>query len=327
MVSMFTGRYLTTYRDRIPADATTIPEVFRRAGYRTVGVAANILLTEEVGFGRGFEHYDPRPAPPAPGDVPGTIHARDLDQLTNDLWQPLEDALVTDDAGERPPLFLYVHAFDPHDPYERHEELDELLPAASAPRVEPLEWQSEQLAAHGPPGPAGDPDWELELRRIHFQRALYDQEVRYTDDVLRRTFARLDELGVLDGAIVAVLSDHGEGLWEHVSRMPPEKLAQTPPKEFFYQKHGAQLYREAIETPFLLVGPGVPPATRITDPVENVDFFPTLLELADLPAPTGLHGQSLVPLLAGGAPPERGHAALVRPLRRDRARRSTAGSS
>jgi arylsulfatase A-like enzyme len=60
MVSMLQGHYVTDYRDVFEEKAPTLAEVFHQAGYRTVGEVANILLSADAGFGRGFDHYDAR---------------------------------------------------------------------------------------------------------------------------------------------------------------------------------------------------------------------------------------------------------------------------
>ena len=301
MVSLWTGHYLTAYRDLIGRGVPTLPQAFQRAGYRTVGLAANVLLTEQAGFGRGFDHYDPSPAPRKPD---GPVHSRTLEQLAGDLWAPLEDALRTDADGARPPLFLYLQPFDPHDPYAPHPEYDGELPPTAAPRPEPAGWQEVEFTRRGPPA-NGAGAWsaaekrERAFRRLRNRRGLYDQEVRHTDRQLELVWQRLEELGVLDHAVVAVVADHGEGLWQHVANKPEAKLREAPPEEFFYQKHGGHLYAEAIATPFLLWGAGVPHGVRVPDPVENVDIFPTLLELAGIAPLKGLHGRDLLPLVRG----------------------------
>ena len=114
--------------------------------------------------------------------------------------------------------------------------------------------------------------------------------------MLALVFERLAEEGVLDNAVVALVSDHGEGLWERVRPYPAEKRPQRP-RDFFYQEHGFDLSQEALRTPMLIWGAGVPAGLRISEAVENIDLFPTLYELAGVPLPSGLHGQSLVPLL------------------------------
>lgn len=302
MVSLMTGRYLTAYRDQIAEDVPTLAETFQQAGYRTLGVVGNILITEPLGFARGFDHFDPRPAPPAQPNGGGRKQARSLEQLAGDLWGPLDEALraAAEPGGERAPLFLYLHPFDPHDPYHPHPELDGELPPGGAPPVEPRGWHRQVLDERGPPPPDDDPLWARELRGIDVQRSYYDQEVRYADDQLALVFERLKELGVLENAVVALVSDHGEGLWEHEHQIAPDKRGTLRPGEFFYQKHGGDLYEEAIATPLVLWGRGVPAGVRVSEAVENVDLFPTLLELAEVGQRGDLHGRSLVPLLEGG---------------------------
>ncbi len=301
MVSMFSGQYLTAYRDKLDPKVPTLAETFRGAGYRTVGVVGNILMQPHGGFDRGFDHYDARTAENEPGD--DRARARMIDVLAKELWGPLDEALAVDENGERPPLFLYLHPFDPHNPYTGKEHLEAELPREGALPVLPEEWPLQVLKEWGPPAPGG-----LKRKEIHALRGLYDQDVRYTDEQLGLILERLEELGVLANCVVAVVSDHGEGLWDRLGPMPREELKNQTLENFFYQQHGAYLYQEAVFTPFLLWGAGVPAGTLVELPVENVDLFPTLLELCDVPARHELHGRSLVPLLRGERPYNWRHA-------------------
>ena len=295
-----------------PGDQS-IAESFQAAGYRTMAVIANGLVSAKAGFDQGFEHFDAKDR-----EGPKKKESRKLDELAHDLWQPLEEALARRDAngsparrddstydiappGERDPVFVYLHAFDPHDPYIQHDDLAEVLPAEEALPVMPLDWHTQTLAEYGVESDDGQPQ-DKALKRMHQLRGLYDREVRYTDDRLAEIFDRLRELGVLDNAIVALVSDHGEGLWEHVAPYPKDDLREMEPRKFFYQTHGATLFEEATATPMILWGHGVPANRRISAPVENVDLVPTLLELADVAGSRELDGRSLVPLLNGGEP-------------------------
>ena len=314
MVSLFTGRYVTQLKATLKIDDHSIAESFQAAGYRTIALIANGLVSVTAGFDQGFEHFDAK-------DRQGTDNkqSRKLDELAGDLWQPLEAMLARRNAngapkkradttyeiappGERDPVFVYLHAFDPHDPYVQHEDLAAELPALDALPVMPLDWQESALAEHGVEPHANRSDWRNALTRLRQLRGFYDREVRYTDDRLAEIFARLRELGVLDNAIVALVSDHGEGLWEHISPYPKNELREMGPHKFFYQTHGATLFEEATATPMILWGRGIPANHRITAPVENVDLVPTLLELADITGPRQLDGRSLVPLLDGTEP-------------------------
>ena len=46
-------------------------------------------------------------------------------------------------------------------------------------------------------------------------------------------------------------------------------------------------------------GPGIAPGTKIDHMVANIDIGPTLLDLAGVPVPPIMDGQSMVPLLTG----------------------------
>ncbi len=95
--------------------------------------------------------------------------------------------------------------------------------------------------------------------------------------------AALEQSGKLDDTLVILTSDHG----------------------YFYGEHGLSVerrlaYEESIRIPLLmryprLIRPGIEPGPIVL----SLDVAPTLLELGGAPLPTGLHGRSLVPLLAG----------------------------
>jgi len=67
------------------------------------------------------------------------------------------------------------------------------------------------------------------------------------------------------------------------------------------------LYEGGLRIPLIVRWPGRVTAGRVVDaPVTNLDWMPTLLEIAGLPPGTGLDGASLAPLLEGrGGAPER----------------------
>jgi arylsulfatase A-like enzyme len=298
MVSIMSGRYLTDFVPVLRKGVPTLAETFHAAGYRTLAVVSNILIDPKAGFDRGFDQYDVRPAK-TPGHA-GEKVPRNLEELAQDAWPQIDEALRPGADGARPPLFLYLHTFDPHHPYLPHPSYDAELPCDGAVPVEPPGWQARALAEDGPEAPDGG-DWSKELGELAIQRGFYDQEVRYTDEQLRSVLDGLRARGVLDHAIVAFAADHGEGLWEHIPPKSKAELANSVPSQFFYQAHGAIQYQEVLRTPFVLWGAGVPKGARVEAPVENVDLFPTLLELADVPALGPLHGKSVVGLMGGNA--------------------------
>jgi tetratricopeptide (TPR) repeat protein len=111
----------------------------------------------------------------------------------------------------------------------------------------------------------------------------YDGEVAYADELVGRLVARLRGAGVYDRAIVAVTSDHGEGLMDHGE-----------------QEHGFFLYREAVQVPLVLRLPGGRKAgTRVTGVAGHADLAATLLDLAGLAA-SGMDGASLRAAIESG---------------------------
>lgn len=292
MVSMFQGRYVTSYRDAYLEDAPTIAESFRDAGYRTVGVVGNGLLAARNGFDRGFDHYEERR--PAAGGPRGPA-ARTAQELFEDALGPLSRAFSRDGDGRRPPVFAYLHFMDPHDPYQHHPPLEEHLPTGAGAELFDLGHQRALFAAERPGAGTGtDAAW----RGIAEEIARYDQEVRHADEYVGLVLDLLEQSGDLDEVLVAVVSDHGECLWEH--RAPAEdREGKEAPRDYFFQTHGQLLYEEIVATPLILWGAGVPAGRRLRQPAENVDLYPTLLELAGLPLSDGLHGRSLTGALRG----------------------------
>lgn len=298
MTSIMTGRYLTAHRDMPDPKAPTLAETFKAAGYATVGVVANGLLLGDAGFGRGFDHYLLKESKDEE-----RRKAR-FEDLLGWLEEPLAEALETDESGERKPLFVYVHAIDPHTPYRRVKRYDRDLPLGLSPPILPEGWQTETLERLGPPPAEDDPDWATALRRIKRQRGAYDHDVRYTDEVFGRLLAQLAELGVGENLLVAIVADHGEGLWENLAPRSVEQMRETPPEQLFFQTHGYNLSEQALRTPFVLAGPGVPEGAQFDEAVENVDLFPTLVNLCGLRTKADLHGIDLVPLMQGRADAE-----------------------
>jgi arylsulfatase A-like enzyme/Tfp pilus assembly protein PilF len=116
----------------------------------------------------------------------------------------------------------------------------------------------------------------------------YDGDVAYADELVGRFVDGLAAQGLTERIVLAVTSDHGEGLGDHGE-----------------QEHGIFLYREAVHVPLLLRLPrGEGAGRRVAGPVAQVDIAATLLDLAGLPA-DGMDGQSLRAAMRGGAAAER----------------------
>ncbi len=264
MAGLFSGRQVTTSRTRVFKDAPTLAERFGEAGYRTVGIVANPLLTADNGFDRGFEAYDVAPA-------------RDRELLKQDLsalrsWNAeavVDRALahLAEPADDRP-LFVYVHLMDPHAPYDPdHARYAPESPGWSAP-----------LPDGTPPRVSWTPRLDAAQQRLlqTFRRS-YDGQVLYTDRMLGRLVDAWGT-GSRGEALIAVTSDHGEGLFSHARNADRDQ--DDGPLGGAYDEHGEQLFEEALRVPLWLAGPGVPSGRRETRAVSTADLGTTLLTLA-----------------------------------------------
>ncbi len=105
----------------------------------------------------------------------------------------------------------------------------------------------------------------------------YLAEIAYTDSVLSALFDRLTELDLYDRSLIVLLSDHGEGLGDHVEK-----------------EHGLLLYRESLQVPLMIKLPGQSMAgRRVEMPVGLIDVATTILDVLGLP-PGDLPGRALL---------------------------------
>lgn len=179
------------HQELLPEAIPTLASSLHDAGYRTVGVAANVHLAAPLGFGRGFDSYTSLDFLSGPDQV----HAALAPQL---------DGLRDGDA----PYFLWVHLVDPHAPY-----------APRAPSYATFR------PPHAPEYPALSQVMLEELMigvmlREHipladgmaYVTAAYDSEIHAADAYLGQLLGELD-----DGHLaVVVTSDHGEELQDHL---------------------------------------------------------------------------------------------------------------
>ena len=167
----------------------------------------------------------------------------------------------------------YWDLYDPEQlPLPEHEVLPEGAPAVAGKR-------GGEIAAYKPVPVQGPFPTALKRRLIHG----YYASVSYVDAQIGRVLDGLDASGMADNTIVVLWGDHGFhlgdlGIWT---------------------KHTN--YEQATHIPIAIIAPGVtPPGSHCSQPVETVDLFPTISELAGLPQPAGpqpIDGLSLVPVL------------------------------
>lgn len=128
---------------------------------------------------------------------------------------------------------------------------------------------------------AHDPYDSPEPYKTRYAKEPYDGGIAYEDAAVGKLLRQLKARGLYEGAVMAVMADHGESLGAHGEDM-----------------HGIFVYDETIHVPLLIKLPNQASGrTRIANRVELVDVLPTLLQTVGIAAPAQLQGQSMLGLM------------------------------
>ena len=281
---------------KIPAHQDTLAEILLARGYCT-GMVADVyhMFKPTMNYWRGFLSYDFIRGQESDNWRSGPLNdiRKEMAQYTRNPENLQANAVLCqyllnqrfrrseedyqcarvfrgaadwlDENAANAPFFLWVEAFDPHEPWDP--------PPSYADRYSgPYDGIDFIMPRLGPdPTPA-------EIERT---KALYYGEVTFVDRWVGHLLQRVDDLGLWDDTIVLVLSDHGTQIWDHGA----------------FGKGGANLrtYNTGIVCQMRV--PGMK-ARAIDAIVQAHDVMPTLLELLDVPF-SRLDGTSLLPLLRG----------------------------
>ena len=167
--------------------------------------------------------------------------------------------------GEGKPFYLMVNSHDPHRPYH--------IPG------KPIEGAKEPSKTYKP-NEVEVPGFVPDLPGVREELSYYLNSVRRLDDTFGKAMQALRESGLDDNTLVMFLSDNGIAI-------PFAKC---------------NAYLASTRTPWIVRWPGIVQRGTVDAEhfISGIDFFPTVLEAADLPIPKGLDGFSFLPLLKGG---------------------------
>lgn len=268
VASLLTSRFqsqhgITWFNSLLSQEELTLPEVLKEHGYKTAGFSANFLVHGPSGFNQGFDVYQAysRQNPQA---LPGRRFIKERAERLN------REALAWVDSfgripEQRPPLFLYVHYMEPHNPYDPPDEiLDRVLGGRPRPNRDLA--NGDMNVIFPSLGPV----------RIQAIADLYDAEVMAVDTRVGELLDELEKRGLLDDAILVATSDHGEELTDHG-----------------LLGHHKTLFEEVIRVPLLLRAPGQRRRVDVKQLVMLTDLAPTLLSLAGIDIPPSFEGRAL----------------------------------
>ncbi|MBI5676139.1 MAG: sulfatase-like hydrolase/transferase [Nitrospirae bacterium] len=179
-----------------------------------------------------------------------------------------EKFLKAVDTGVQEPFFAWIHLYPPHDPYLPREPYIGMFD--SSMKLRTYNEQMEEVL--------GKKVKNIENWGIY--RARYDEFIRDCDKTFENFILQFSKKDKSKNTIIILTSDHGDSF------------------EHNYFTHGNEhLYEQVTHIPLIIKEPDQTKRVIINDLVEQIDITPTILGLANIPAPSWMEGRSLLPLL------------------------------
>ena len=292
---------------RLSNTKKTLAQVLHKQGFFTAAFTAGYMVSAIFGFERGFdtykEDYDEKQEEGGKGWRLQNV-ARRLS-----FW-------LNENADRK--FFLFVHAYDTHEPFIGHKYLKEFEPEydgrlnflnnyadfRSHPDYPKYKVMTNDLM------PTINKFYEkvinakkIDMREqdIRHIRALYDNEIRYVDHYFGKLIETLEAKDLMKKTVILLWSDHGEELMERGAI-----------------QHGASVYEELIHVPLIIYLPGYKTPVRRQELVQSIDIAPTILDILGLESVEDFQGISL---FSDKAP--RDHYAVVEQTRYNAIRSQT----
>ncbi len=282
----------TSARQALP-EAVMLPQFFRQQGYYAAG-AGKVFHNQRMSDPASWDRYED-----GAGEDPGekaAIAARYGGGDGRPRWYPLETdgsqtrdglnsrtihTLLAQKAEAKTPFFLALGLHKPHLPWTAPQRFFDLYPEGSvAVPTDPAMSGIPPIAMQTELSGFAQPDTRAGALRGYYAC------ISFIDFELGRVFDELDRRDLWSSTLVVLVGDNGFHLGDHGG---------------LWSKLSA--FDAATHVPLILAGPGVPAGGTISSPVELLDIYPTLVDLARFSAPPGLQGRSLRPLLTNpGAP-------------------------
>lgn len=287
-----------TARAALP-EAVMLPQFFRQRGYFSAG-AGKVFHNARGSDTASWDFYEDRPADDpeekaaiesrygageSAGDGRPAFHVLTSDGAATRDGRNLRTILrlMEEQHAAKRPFFLAAGFHKPHLPWTAPKKFFDLYPAAGiAPPAEPALRDIPPIALQTELSGFGQPDSRAAAIRGYYAC------ISFTDSHVGQLLDQLDRLDLWKSTVVVLVADNGFHLGDHGG---------------LWAKLSA--FDASTRVPLIIAGAGVPSGRVVTKPVELLDIYPTLAELAHVPTPAGLEGQSLVPIMHGKASPAR----------------------
>jgi arylsulfatase A-like enzyme len=271
-------------------ESSTLAAWLQSAGYRTVLLGKylngypmrNDLLHIPPGWS---EWYSPSKGKPYSGfnytlnenGKPVNYGNAPEDYLTDVIAQKSID-FIERASADKVPFFLYLSTYAPHEPPKAAYRHRQLFLDARAPQTPSF---NEADVSDKPSGIQGNPlltdEDIIKLNELYINRL---QSMQAVDELIPQLIQALEKTGSLNNTYIIFTSDNGYHLGQH--RLKNGK---------------ATAYLEDIQVPFIVRGPGITAGRSIQGYVaSNIDFAPTIADLAGVIPPAFVDGRSLTSL-------------------------------
>ncbi len=249
-----------------PNGLPTLGGALMQRGYRTGAFSANrTFFTRDLGFGRGFVHFEDYFHSPSDMFV-RTLYGREFARLylnrtdKSKVKRALRflgiDSLLDKDS-EGSGKYGGAQGVRKRGDVVNQEVLSWIDGGGKRPFLAFLNYFDVHYPYGGPPAypkQAWDHGGNIEQ---------YDSGIKYADDAIGRLMRALDRRGLSENTLVVITADHGESLGQH-------GLAY----------HGQALYWELIHVPIVIRYPEhVPAGVRVAVPVTNSALPATIMQL------------------------------------------------
>lgn len=267
-------------RQHLPLEEMTLAEALKGVGYQCGHfgkwhLGGKGYLPDDQGFDVNVGGTAGG-SPPGPGGFFGfqipTLKSSDKDEYLTDRLTDEAERFIEQNRAR--PFFLYLCHFAVHIPLQGKADTVKKYQAKAKPGQGLGQGQN---------------------------NARYAAMLESVDDSVGRIARKIDELGLGENTLIVFTSDNG-GL--AVKEGPNTPATSNAP----LRGAKGQLFEGGIRVPLIACMPGRVPAGRVCDvPVTSTDFFPTFAKACGVKPAEGSNadGMDIMPLLTGGAAPER----------------------
>lgn len=200
------------------------------------------------------------------------------DYLTDVLNNRAVDLVDRWSGDPARPFFIWVNTAAPHVPMVPAPRHEGLLESVIAPRTPNF---NEPDMSDKPSWYRSLPEFSDEtIARLDGQQRQRLRSMLSVDEMIGNLVRALERSQALANTYLMFTSDNGLLIGGHRLYLGKDAV-----------------YEESIRTPWIVRGPSVPEGKSLDHFVLNIDFAPTVADLARVPVPGDLDGKSLLPLL------------------------------